>query len=1208
MASSTNSSSTAPDKYDQYLKERLAQTISQVKWVELLSFFLTLAVFVLGALFVLCLIDAWVVELNIWARWGALTVLAAGVIGFSIYKALPFLLWRVNPRYAAKKLEEGRPELKNSVINYLTTVDEQGGQIDPSVLKKLSQSAARDVANIPLDVTVDRSPMILAGYALAGVVALFAIYKVVSPKDPFQTIGRVILPSADLMAPARVKISDVKPGDEQKFFGESVEISARIRGLKDGEFPRLLVTSESGTQKDQPVTMIQEPDSDRFKVEIGQQGGLRESFVYQIQAGDATTVKYQIDVRTCPTVFLEKVEYSPPAYTGISPRTEMSPNLVSAVEGTVAKLWVRTNLPIETAYLKLYSISTENNDGQESPDAVNPDSQNFDSSKLTTAKSIKLEVVDDSQAFAELPLLLNGKRTQTRYSHFQVVFTAEDGSKSENENLTRIEVIRDLSPEIEVIAPVEKVIEIPQDRSERIEVSAVDPDHGLTAVTIIAEQKGNRLFEKSVFKSPSPLGIKGNQVGGFEFRPSEYGLSDGDEIVWFGQAEDNRALGDEQTLVPNRTRTENYKFVITAPLKNPSDSRNDEDPKKEKDPENPDKNQDPNPDQKSDNQKENQKENQKDKQEGKQDPGKNQDPKAGKDSGNDSKEQSRNQNDNQPGKSQPENGKDQDGKSSKDGKSGSKQDAGNQEKSGGKSGKQDQSPDKGKSNDGKQNGSSQKSSDSKSGKTDPGKSNDNQGGKGSKSEKSDNSGQKKQSSDPSNGKSSDVNKESDSNSEASRENPNNDSTNAENQNSKGEPQGKPQNSKEAFERLKKYFDEKKDQDSTEPSNDTQNQDPKTGNSNDEDPSKENRNDGGAGQKEKQSDSKSPGKSNTDDMKGEPAGKEKQKGDPSKGSNSQAGKDEKKQSADQKGSQNEPDRSGTKTGKKEESPQANGNKQGSKGKDKSGDPNKGTGQGNDAKENPGGKKKGDSGDDSQKGSKANGSNPKRDNKKGSESGKSDSESEKSKSNQASDDPRSKSGDADKSKSEGKNSKGEKSSDQKRDAKGQNNLDDRQPQTDSGGNTGNVTQSSSKETQDNGKSNNSSRTNQSRPETKAEKANLDYTRKTTEMVLEKLADQKEQPDPELLKDLNWTEEELREFTQKWQAMREKANAGGSKEQERFEEALKSLGLKDPDLNQKAADLGNDDRAGYRQKSGTRNVPSDFARKFRAIQKSQRKLDNE
>ena len=49
----------------------------------MLSFFLMLAVFVLGALFTLCLVDAWVMELSVAMRWVALMILGLGSLGHS---------------------------------------------------------------------------------------------------------------------------------------------------------------------------------------------------------------------------------------------------------------------------------------------------------------------------------------------------------------------------------------------------------------------------------------------------------------------------------------------------------------------------------------------------------------------------------------------------------------------------------------------------------------------------------------------------------------------------------------------------------------------------------------------------------------------------------------------------------------------------------------------------------------------------------------------------------------------------------------------------------------------------------------------------------------------------------------------------------------------------------------------------------------------
>ena len=560
MASTTDTN--APSgKYEKYLEDRIAETSQQVKWVELLSFFLFLTLFVLGTLFVLCLVDAWILELHVWMRWSALLLLASGSLLLAIFKAIPFLRHRINPLYAARKLEEGRPELKNSVINYLTTRAGNSRKSALAIYQKMSQRAATDVASIPQDVTVDRSRMIFAGYALAAVVAVFGLYKVLSPKDPFQTIGRVLVPSSEWMAPSRVSISELSPGNAQRYFGEQVEISARIRGLADSESGWVMITSDDGRRKDFGIRLIFDEESGLHRASLGGEKGLQESFSYRIEAGDAYTLTHRIDLRTCPTVFVESVEYQPPDYTGIPGQRVESPSGISNVEGTLVRVTVRANLAMETAYLELFRTVPGGNDDP-ARETENGDSE----TRPEKSKSVRLELGDDNTASGEFLLELNERRTGPRFTHYQAVFTSVDGDRSQNPTLSDLEVIPDLSPEVEVLLPEEKIVQIPSNQLEKISVSAVDPDYGLTSIRLVVENRGNRLLEESLFQSDDALGARGRQTGSFEFRPDRYGLKEGDEVIWFVRAEDNRAAGRSQVPDPNRKRTENYKFLITPPL------------------------------------------------------------------------------------------------------------------------------------------------------------------------------------------------------------------------------------------------------------------------------------------------------------------------------------------------------------------------------------------------------------------------------------------------------------------------------------------------------------------------------------------------------------------------------------------------------------------------------------------------------------------
>jgi hypothetical protein len=103
---------------------------------------------------------------------------------------------------------------------------------------------------------------------------------------------------------------------------------------------------------------------------------------------------------------------------------------------------------------------------------------------------------------------------------------------------------------------------------------------------------------------------------------------------------------------------------------------------------------------------------------------------------------------------------------------------------------------------------------------------------------------------------------------------------------------------------------------------------------------------------------------------------------------------------------------------------------------------------------------------------------------------------------------------------------------------------------------------------------------------DEANLDYARKQTDLVLDKLADQlnKKDVDDQLLKDLGWTEEDLRRFIERWNQRKEAARrndpAGESANRE-LDEALRSLGLRPGALQQSIQkdDRQRDLREGFR-----------------------------
>ena len=107
----------------------------------------------------------------------------------------------------------------------------------------------------------------------------------------------------------------------------------------------------------------------------------------------------------------------------------------------------------------------------------------------------------------------------------------------------------------------------------------------------------------------------------------------------------------------------------------------------------------------------------------------------------------------------------------------------------------------------------------------------------------------------------------------------------------------------------------------------------------------------------------------------------------------------------------------------------------------------------------------------------------------------------------------------------------------------------------------------------------------------------------MALDYLARQKDQPDPELLKELNWTEKDLAEFLKRWEGARELANSKDPQDQRKWNEKLRDLGLQIRPAGPNRA-LSQDDSLRRMQESGIRIPPPESIRsQYEEFQKSLR-----
>jgi hypothetical protein len=532
--------------YGESVERQLRQTQRQVKFVDLCTALMALVAGVVGYLLVISLIDHWIIGLGFFGRLLTLGTLLVGCAWHFSKVVLPLITHRINPLYAARSIEQGTPSLKNSLINFLMF------RADPSsvhrvVYQAMEQKAATDLASVPVDTAVDRSKMIHVGYLLIAVLVTGAAYTILSPKDPFQTVARIALPWQTIARPSRIVIEDIQPGTIEVIQGQFVDITARIRGAREGkDIVSLIYSTDDGQTVERFVTMQLDENGLVYRATLpADPVGLQHDLEYRLESGDASSETFVITLSPAPTILVDSITYEYPSYTNRRRETVRRDGNIRAIEGSRVTIVANANKPIRSAKITFNPF--------EPSDATRPPVELAMEFQGTTArKTFTLALTDDHQT----PL----------YDSYQLSFATESGAVSEHPILHQIDVVPDLAPEVEILDPTQNRITIPVSGRRKIEVRAVDPDFGLSRLMLRAVAGGTNVLEETLFEDA--VGRRGQTIVTYEFVPSRLGLVAYDKVAYWAVVEDNRmSIGNSAA---NSARTRNYQIEIVPdpPKKN----------------------------------------------------------------------------------------------------------------------------------------------------------------------------------------------------------------------------------------------------------------------------------------------------------------------------------------------------------------------------------------------------------------------------------------------------------------------------------------------------------------------------------------------------------------------------------------------------------------------------------------------------------------
>ncbi len=433
--------------------------------------------------------------------------------------------------------------------------------VHAGIVEAVGQKAARDISAIEVDSVVDRSQLIRVGYLLVAIFASFAAYKIMSPRDPLQTVARVLAPWADIARPSRVRILDVTPGSKEVYFGETVEVAVSLRGTHEGDEVRIIYSTADGQVVDRAVVMKggvglldyrgKLPASDSPSGENG--SGVQQDLIYRIEAGDAVSNSYRLSVVTAPTILVKRVTYAYPDYMKKETRSVDNQGDLTGPEGARVTIEAVANLALESAVLEM--------------DPVN--------GKPTATIAMSCE---GSNARGALVLARNADG-QPKYRTYQIRLVTKDAQRNDKPILHAIEVMPDLPPEATILSPEELVHEIPLDGELPVEVRAVDPDFGLTHVGIVGERgsKESELVTLLAKDAPQVPQYTGRAV----LKPAKLGMKVGEELAFYATASDNRHDIESGSLRPSTGRSAGHILRVIAPegaspMDDPSQEKTDE--------------------------------------------------------------------------------------------------------------------------------------------------------------------------------------------------------------------------------------------------------------------------------------------------------------------------------------------------------------------------------------------------------------------------------------------------------------------------------------------------------------------------------------------------------------------------------------------------------------------------------------------------------
>lgn len=576
------------------LLKRVRQTQASIRRIDLLTAVFAFITLALALLLFGIILDCWILSnglsdqgrVNYAIIWGVVSFL------FFIYKLIPVFRKKISPLYAVKALEEAWQDKHNLTINWWQLCQlnakssEKISDIRKGVLNGVANQAIENAVRQSVEIKIDCGNAIRWGVAFTIVVALVAIYTVASPKSPFAGATRIVAPFADVERPQALQFRSIEPGNTVVYQGDYLDVVADIPGAESSSDVQLLYSSEDGRLVDLSVPM-ESLGLSKYQVSLPpEKAGFSENLFYRIvvnrgSRSESVSDEYKIEVRPQPSFRVEKTTLTFPEYTGMAPQSFENQGDVRALEGTIVTIKARGNYELQRAVLLP--------DGKQTRARV----MTIDSNNPQIASiELPLKWAEDSQQSLDSEM-----NREQDFTFYQLLSHDKDGQENRDQQNYNVSITRDLPPTVWWESAPNGEVEVPLNEVLHLKFAAEDQDFSLRSAKIEFAfrelNQGNARINKN---PPRPLQVSlqskepqkdytngptpfvGVNHLSCEITPENLGLNVGDEIEYWVVVYDSKLPN------PNSGASEKRIFRVTEAVSEPSGINTpDEEEKKEED-------------------------------------------------------------------------------------------------------------------------------------------------------------------------------------------------------------------------------------------------------------------------------------------------------------------------------------------------------------------------------------------------------------------------------------------------------------------------------------------------------------------------------------------------------------------------------------------------------------------------------------------------